>query len=310
MENLNGLRVFVQVGEARSFTVAGRRLGLTSSGVSKAIAKLERSYGIRLLDRSTRSVALTAEGQEFFERCRHLLAELEEAETQLTQSMSAPRGRLRVHMPTAFGKRVVLPLLAQVLPRHPAVIVDVELGERGVDTLEEGFDAAIRFGDLPDSGLTARRLSEASFVVCASPEYLARHGEPRTPDDLDRHECLGYVTPWRDHYRDWQFAHHGRLFSRSVSGSLNVNNGEALLNAAIAGSGIAMIASFVAHDAVHAGQLRVLLRDYIAPAVPAFMLHLPGRQRSPRVRWLIEVLQGAISSPPPWESITERGGET
>lgn len=306
MEDLNGLRVFLRVAESRSFTAAASRLGLTASAVSKAISRLEQEYGVRLFNRTTRHVGLTPDGRDFHERCRLVLTEVEEAENQLTQTSGGPRGRLRVHLPTAFGKKVVLPVLARLLEGQPDLQVDVELGERVVDPAYEGLDAVVRFGELPDSGLVARRLCGVSFVAVAAPAYLARHGEPLTPEDLDQHHCLGYATPWREHYREWSFAPGGKLFGRSMSGRLNVNNAEALTEAAVAGAGIAMVASFVAFDAVQSGQLRVLLKDCIAPPMPVSVVYLPGKQSSPRLRWLLDALIEMIPADPPWEAIVRK----
>lgn len=304
MDDLNGLRLFLQVAEAQSFTAAAKRLGLTSSGVSKAIARLEQEYGQRLLNRTTRRVGLTHEGMEFYERCRQIMLDLEEAENQLTRLNASPRGHLRVHMPTAFGKKLVLPRLAPMLENLPGLRVDVELGERPIDLAEEGLDAAVRFGNLPDSGLVARRLCEVRFVACASPEYLMRHGTPQSPEDLATHACFGYTTPWRSHYREWTFRDAaGEASTLSVSGKLNVNNAEALVEAAIAGSGIAMVADFVAWDAVRAGALRLVLRDFIGPPTPVALVYLPGRQHSPRVRWFVDALLAMIPSPAPWEEL-------
>lgn len=304
MDDLNGLRVFLSVAESHSFTAAGLRLGLTPSAVSKAVARLESEYGQRLLHRTTRRIGLTNDGHAFYERCRQLMADLQEAEDQLTQAGAVPRGRLRVHLPTAFGKKVVLPRLAAVLAQHPSLRVDVELGERPIDLAEEGLDAAVRFGPLPDSGLVARRLCELRFVACASPEYLRRHGAPRTPDDLDQHLCLGYATPSRGHYREWTFsAADGSADARAVSGRLNVNSAEALLEAAIAGSGIAMVADFVAWEAVRAGRLQVVLQEFIGPPTPVSVVYLKDRQHSPRVRWFVNALQEMVPVPAPWESI-------
>jgi LysR family transcriptional regulator for bpeEF and oprC len=309
MEDLNGLRVFLQVAESRSFTAAATRLGVTASGVSKAIARLEQEFGQRLLNRTTRRVGLTNDGHAFYERCRQVMADLQEAENQLTQSSASPRGHLRVHMPTAFGKKVVLPRLAGILDRLPDLRIDVELGERPIDPAEEGLDAAVRFGHLPDSGLIASRLCDVRFVACAAPAYLARHGVPRRPEDLASHACLGYATPWRSHYREWTFADDdGKPVTLSVSGKLNVNSAEALLEAAIAGSGIAMVADFVAWDAVRARKLRVLLREYIGPPTPVSVVYLPGRQHSPRLRWFLDTLREMIPSPAPWETITQKAG--
>ncbi len=303
MNDLNAMRVFVRVAEAKSFSQAGRLLGLTSSAVSKAVSRLEKEFGVRLLNRTTRSVGLTNDGLDFFERCRLILADVDEAESELTQSSLRPRGALRVHMPMAFGRLVVLPALAKVIGQHPDLHIDVELGERQIDPAAEGLDAVIRFGNLPNSALVARKLCDIRFVACASPEYLRQRGTPVAPDELDGHTCLGYVTPWTGHYREWAFANKGEQISKSVSGQLNVNSAEALRDAAIAGAGVAMIGDFVVHEAVNSGALQVVLRGYIARPVPVSVLFLPVKERAPRLRWFLEVLEAAIPNPTPWAQV-------
>jgi LysR family transcriptional regulator for bpeEF and oprC len=306
MEDLNGLRVFAHVAEARSFSEAGRRLGLTSSAVSKAISRMERELGVRLLNRSTRHVGLTSDGLDFYERCHRLLSDLDDAEALVTRSATIPRGRLRVYVPTEFGRRVVLPALAQMIERYPDLVIDVELGVPPPNPFDKGFDAVIHFGPVPDSSYIARKLCDVRFLVCASPRYLERHGVPLTPDDLDDHICLGYETPWNRHYREWSFAHQGEVFSRQVSGRLNVNDAQSLLEAAVADVGIAMMSAFVAYDAVRAGALRVVLQDFIAPGLPFSVLYMQGRQSLPRLRWFLDVLQDMIPSPAPWDDILSR----
>jgi LysR family transcriptional regulator for bpeEF and oprC len=306
MDDLNGLRVFVQVAESRSFTAAAARLGLTASGVSKAIARLEQEYGQRLLHRTTRRVGLSDDGQVFYQRCRQVLADLDEAESQLTQVSAVPRGRLRVHMPTAFGKKVLLPGLAQRLAELDGLMIDVELGGPlpFIDLAEKGLDAAVLVGELPGSALIARRLCQVRLVACASPDYLARHGEPLSPQDLDRHACLGYATAWRSHYREWTFrTPDGGTEGRSISGKLNINKAEALIEAATAGEGNAMVSDFAAGEGVRSGKLRVILREFLGPPIPVSLVYLPTRQHSPRLRWLLQTLQDLIASPAPWAAM-------
>ncbi|MEP9375330.1 LysR family transcriptional regulator [Aquabacter sp. CN5-332] len=303
MDDFNLLRVFVRVAEARNFAEAGRRLGLTASAVSKAVSRLESSMGARLLNRTTRHVGLTNDGAEFFERCVQILADIEAAETQLQRSVAEPRGRLRVHIPVGFGRKVVLPALAKLGDRYPDLLIDVELGERNVDLAEDGLDAAIRFGEQPSSGLLARRLCNVHFVACAAPSYLDRRGVPLRPEDLEQHSCIGYATRWSAHYREWKFSRDGVPFSLNLSGRLNINNVESMLDAAIAGSGIAMLASYMVSDAVREGSLKIVLRDFIAPATPVFVVYLPGRQRAPRVQLFLDVLKDLIPANPAWNEI-------
>ncbi len=302
MEDLNGLRVFLQVAESRSFTAAAQRLGLTPSGVSKAIARLEQEYGQRLLNRTTRRVGLTNDGLAFFERCRQVMADLQEAENQLTQSSALPRGHLRVQMPTAFGKKVVLPRLAQVLEQLPDLRIDVELGERRSISPTKGWTRRCASAPSRTPG-SSPRLCDVRFVACArglpgTARHAAHAGRSRAA-------CVPrYTTPWRSHYREWSFADAaGVPRALSVSGKLNVNSAEALLEAALAGSGIAMIADFVAWEAVQAGGLRIVLADYIGPPMPVSLVYLPGRQHSPRLRWFVDALRAILPTPAPWEAI-------
>ncbi|KQT11206.1 LysR family transcriptional regulator [Ramlibacter sp. Leaf400] len=294
MDNLNALVVFARVAEARSFTAAAQRLGLTSSAVSKAVSRLEHELGVRLLNRSTRLVTLTSDGVGFFEHCRQILAAVEEAERSVTQSRGTPHGRLRLQMPVGFGRRVVVPALRRLTQTHPGLVVDAELIDRVADLAYEGFDAAIQIGQVSDERLVARTLCRLRFTALASPDYLARHGEPRTPDDLEGHDCLGYVSPLTGGYRPWDFSKDGQSFSRRVSGRLNVNNADSLLEAAIAGMGIAMISNFIAAEAIGAGQLKPILTDYVAPGPKVYIVYPPSRTVSLKLRTVIDFLEEAI----------------
>jgi len=303
MINLNGIVVLIRVAETSSFTEAGVRLGLTASAVSKAISRLEQDLGVRLLNRTTRHVGLTEEGRNFYEHCRHVLAEFEDAQARISQSNATPRGKLRVLLPVVFGRRFVVPHLPRFIERFPELTLDIEMSGRTADLSEEGIDVAVRIGHLPDSYLIAQRLCEVHFVACASPSYLRRHGTPRTPDDLGKHRCLNYSTPWMSRPRDWQFAHEGRAFSKSVGGVMQFNSAESLQDAVVAGAGIAMIGSHVAANAVHEGKLRVVLKDYVGPARPVSAIHQSGRQGVARVRAFLGLLRQAIPSPEPWRDI-------
>jgi LysR family transcriptional regulator for bpeEF and oprC len=300
LENLNALRVFVRVAETRSFTEAAKRLGLTSSAVSKAITRLEQELNVRLLQRTTRSVGLTNDGASFFDHCLQVLGQIEDAENLLSRATSSPHGRLRVHMPVGFGRRVIMPALSRFIETHPALVVNAELSDRTVDMAYEGIDAAVHIGEPADARLIARKLCNLQFVACASPDYLSRHGEPQTPEELDRHHCLAYVLMHTGRYRDWQFVENGRTFAKTVSGRLNVNNAESLLEAAISGVGIAMISNFIAADAIRTGKLRCILNNYVAMGPPVSVLYLPSRNLSPKVRAFIDFLSDLIPDNPCW----------
>ncbi len=300
MQNLNAMTVFVRVAEARSFTIAARRLGISSSAASKSVSKLERELGVRLVNRTTRTVSLTDDGASFFARCRQILADIEEAEIVATQASTVPRGKLRVQLPVAFGRRVVVPALADFAARYPDMVVDIELSDRSVDLAKEGLDAAIRIGDLPDSRLIARRLCDIYFLTCASPDYLRKHGEPKTPDELDRHRCLTYVSPETGYVKNWRFARDGKQFGKAISGILNMNNAESILDVAVAGAGIAHLTNFVAADALATGKLKLVLRDYVAPGWPVSLVFLPSRRLSARMQVFLAFVRELVHLDGPW----------
>jgi len=304
MQNLNSIRVFVHVAEARSFTKAAKLLGLTSSAVSKAITRLEEELGVRLLQRTTRSVGLTADGKSFFEHCQQILVDIEHAENLLSKTTSNVHGRLRLHMPVGFGRQVIIPAIPTLLDRHPNLVLNIELSARTVDLAYEGIDAAVHIGELADTRLIARKLCNLRFVACASPEYLARHGEPQTPDDLDHHHCLAYVMMHSGRYREWVFQKNGHILSKTVSGRLNVNHAETLLEAAVSGLGIAMISNFTAGEAIRAGKLQPVLTDYAPIGPKVSVVYLPNRNLSPKVQAFVDFLQELLRVNSDWDTIT------
>jgi len=289
-DGVHAISVFVRVAEARSFAAAAQRLGVSPSAASKSVTRLEQRLGVRLLNRTTRSVSLTEDGNMFFERCRQILSELEDAESAVTRAQTQPSGRLRVVMPPGFGRTVLVPVLAKFADLHPHLVVDVEFSSRRVDLAEEGVDVVIHIGELRDRRLVARKLCDIRYVAVAAPAYLARCGEPKTPDDLARHRCLGYHIPRTQRYRDWNFASGGDRFSRHVAGRLNMNDGAALLDAAVAGAGIATVASFLASEAVRSGRLQIVLRDYESVGPAVWVAYLERRHLSNRIRALVDFL--------------------
>ena len=305
--DLNSMAVFVAVAEGESFSVAGRRLGVTPSGASRAVSRLEHQLGVRLLHRTTRKVALTEDGTAYLERCRRILADVDDAHSAVARARAVPQGRLRVHMPVGFGKKIVVPALTEFVARYPEITLDVELNDQPLHLVEHGIDVALRVGDLGNSGLIARHLCNTKFVTCASPQYLERYGEPRTPAHLGEHRCLAYAIPGTRRYRNWDFEKDDRTFSVAVSGILNVNNGEALIDAAIAGIGIATAASFIAADAIATGKLKVILRDYMAEGPAVSVTYVPGRPVPVRVRAFVDFIREVIPPDPPWEKVLWRG---
>ncbi|OGA50405.1 MAG: hypothetical protein A3F74_27355 [Betaproteobacteria bacterium RIFCSPLOWO2_12_FULL_62_58] len=304
---LHAISIFVRVAETKSFTKAAKHLGISTSGVSKSVTRLEERLGVRLVNRTTRSVSLTDDGATFFERCCQILGELEDAETAVTRRQTKPRGRLRVQLPVGFGLKVLAPYLAQFAELYPELVVDVEFSSRVADLAEEGIDVVVRIGDPGDTRLVARKLCDICYVTVASPGYIARYGEPKTPDDLQRHRCLGFYIPQTNRYRDWSFISAGHHHSKSISGNLNMNSGQALLDAAIAGAGIATVGTFMACDAVRAGLLRIVLREYVPPAGPPIWLgYLERRHLSLRIRAFVDFLTTHIPLSSSWDTILDQ----
>ena len=298
MKDLNSLRVFVRVAQLRSFKAAAASLGLTSSAVSKAITRMEAEVGVGLLQRTTRSVGLTEDGSVFFENCKQILGEIEQAENLLDRAATGAYGRLRIHMTEGFGRRMVMPTLHQFLDEHPNLTVSVEMSDRLVDIANEGFDVDIQIGEVADSRLIARHLGNVRFVTCASPAYLSVHGEPATPDDLDKHNCLAYSQIHSGRLRQWQFCSGGKSYAKTVSGNLQVNNSEALLLAAISGLGIASVSHFIASEAIVGGKVKSVLTEYAAPGPPVHAVYLKGHSSSPKVRAFVHFLQDLLDASP------------
>lgn len=294
MRNLNALLVFTKVAETCSFTVAAHRLGLTSSAVSKSIARLEEELGVKLLHRSTRLVSLTDEGASFFERCRSILAEVDEAESAITQNNTTPKGVLSVQMPVALGRKLIAPKLLSFTQQYPELVLNVEMSDRLVDLQYEGMDAVVHVGPVTDTRVSVKKLCNLRFAAFASPDYLAKHGVPNTPGDLDKHHCMAYLLPRTGQHRPWLFSKNGQIFEQSVVGALNINNAESLLEAAIAGGGITMISHFIAADAWRSGQLTRILSDYVVEGPEVSVLYQARHNIPAKVKAFIDFLTNVV----------------
>ena len=301
MKNLNSIKLVVALAEARSFTIAAHRLGLSPSAISKAVERLERELGERLFNRTTRRVALTESGAALYERFRRVLAEIDDAENEIARTRNVPRGRLHIQMPINFGRKVIVPSLPSFALRYPEVVTDVELSDWIPDMVEEHIDVAIRIGEIADSRLIARKLFSLRYVTCASPAYLETHGEPRVPADLDEHSCLAFFDPRLGKYRDWLFGERGEHLVKPVSGRLNYNDTESLVEAAIAGAGIVTVSTFIVADAIRAGRLRVILKNFISKGPVAYAVYLPHSTASPRVKAFVDFLFEIVPKKPAWD---------
>ena len=283
MDYLTSLRCFVAVAESGSFTVASEQLALSRAMASKHVMDLEAHLGLRLLNRTTRSVSLTDAGSTYFERGKDILAALEEAEREVTSQAAEPVGRLRISAPLSFGITYVSPLVAAFATAHPRIAIDLVLNDRFVDLVEEGFDVAIRIGRLADSSMIARRLAVTRSMICASPDYLARHGRPRVPADLLDHECLHYS--YASGGNVWTF--HGPQGEESLRmpGRIACNNGDALGQFAAASAGVAIGPDFIMAPLVKSGAVEEILRDYARQElgiyiVPPSQRHMPLKLRA------------------------------
>lgn len=261
-ETLSGIPVLVRVAETQSFSEAARQLGMSASGVSKAISRLEEKLGVRLFDRTTRKVAATEEGQRFYERCRAILADVEEAQTEITEARVEPRGTVLATAPAALGRRHIVPALPELLRRHPELHVKLELTDRRVDLIGERVDVALRIADRATNSrgrLVRRAIAESRVVVCASPSYVERRGVPKSPTDLTDHNVYFFGSHRGGPGRTWQFERADERCSVSLNGSVTLDSGDALVELARRGDGVIAVFDFLAKGAIEAGELQVLL---------------------------------------------------
>lgn len=287
MDSLSGMAVFVQVADAKSFTAAGRQLGVSSSAVGKTIARMEERLAVRLFHRSTRSVTLTAEGALFLERCRSILGEIDAAQSELSQAASLPRGRLRISLPQLTG--LLLPMLNGFMQRHPEIELDIDVSERLVDVVEEGFDLVIRAGRQRDSRLGSRRLWSFRQTLVAAPDYLARRGVPLVPADLAAHCCLMHKFTNTGLLERWPLQCAGAA-GICLPETLTSNTIEAVAYMAEQGRGIAFLPEFMTADALAAGRLQTVLPTQVEETLTFWMLWPSSRYGSPKLRAFIDYL--------------------
>ena len=298
MDALTDIAVFVRVVERGSFTLAANDLALSRAVVSKYLSRLEDRLGARLLHRTTRRLSLTEAGATLFEASRGALERIEEAEAVVAQFQSKPRGRLRVSAPMSFGILHLGPAMADFARAYPEITLDVRLDDRFVNLVEDGFDVAVRIGALTDSSLVARKLAVTRALACASPAYLAEHGEPETPEDLATHNCLVY-----SYLADlWRFtAPDGREIPVAVKGSLRINNGIVLAEAAVAGHGILVTPSFYVAPLLRSGRLKQVLARYKVKEIGIHAVYPQRGHVPPKVRVFVDFLVQRFGRRPDWE---------
>ena len=293
MEALNGIAFFVQAAQARSFSAAGRVLGVSSSAVGKSVARLEQRLGVRLLHRSTRSITLTTEGALFLDRCRRILDELEAAELEVAETREAPRGKLRVSVPLVGG--LLLPVLTAFMHRYPAIALDVDVSDRLVDVIDDGFDAVIRTGAPRDSRLMSRPLMPFQLVLVGAPAYLARRGTPQSPSDLAGHACLQHKFPSTGKIEPWPLRMPDGATLPDLPAAMVCNTTEVLVDVARAGLGIACLPDFMVRDAIAAGELVTVLDDFNAHQGSFRILWPTSKHLAPKLRVFIDFVVAELS---------------
>ncbi|MCR9221758.1 MAG: LysR family transcriptional regulator [Alphaproteobacteria bacterium] len=298
MNDLSGIAVFAAVAEAGSFTKAGARLNLSKSAVSKQISKLEERLGAQLMNRTTRRLSLTEVGQAFYERCRRIVAEAEEAELAVTRLQIAPRGILKLSAPVSFGVEHLGPALPDFMAQHPEMQIDMECADRLVDLVEEGFDLAVRIGRLRDSSLIAKRIAFIRRKVLAAPGYWAAHGKPEHPSELTAHSCLTYT--YLQTAQNWEFRdpETDEDFTVAVpTGALHANNGHVLADAAAGGQGVVFSPTFICREAIREGRLEPALEAFEPEPIGVHAVYPPNRHLSAKVRAFIDFLAARFAGP-------------
>ncbi|MET0389095.1 MAG: LysR family transcriptional regulator [Polyangiales bacterium] len=288
MDKLLAMRTFLTILERGSLTAAAAVLDTSLPTVVRTLSALESELGVRLLNRTTRRLALTDEGREYSERCRRILADIEDAQNALSKRRSVPSGRVVVTAPATFGRRHVTPLLCEYLAAQPQVTAELLLLDRVVHLMDEGIDVAVRIGQLEDSALIVQHVGHVRWVVCASPKYLARRGVPAHPSELAEHACLRFVEAGV--WTTWRFVLEGKVRRVDVRGALDTNHVEAALDACVAGFGIGRFLDYQVADELAAGRLRLLLSGYALPQVPVQVVFAHARGLSARVRSLVDQL--------------------
>ena len=284
MDQLVCIRSFVRVADLHSFTRAADVLGLSRAVVSTHVAELERHLRCQLFHRTTRRVGLTADGAEYLSRCQRILAELEAADEALQRTRVSPSGRLRVDVPVAFGRALLIPALPKFTSRYPDLELEVQFNDRVVDLIAEEIDVVVRVGAVREPHLVARRVVSTRLLTCASPEYLREHGVPTEPEQLQRHRLVGLLTAGKRRARGWQFQRGALRRQLSPKFTVAFNSVEALIMAAVRGAGIAQAMDLVAAEALAAGRLEAVLREWSAPGAPISVVCRSALRDSPKIR--------------------------
>lgn len=299
IRDLAQLRTFLTIAGLKSYSKAAEKLGMSRAMASKHVQDLETDLGVKLFNRTTRQLSLTESGETLLASAGALLEGFEAIEEELRSRTKTPKGNLRISAPMSFGVRHLGPIFNGFLKRFPEMTLDIRFDDRVTNIVEEGIDVAIRIRTLPDSSLVARRLATARMVLCASPEYLLKHGEPQHPDELREHHCLIYE--YLSRYGTWSLERDGERLDVRIQGPVRANNGDTLVEAALDGWGIILTPTFIAHEALRSGRLKPVLRDWHPVEPQLYAVMPPGRDKTLKVRVFVDHLAESIGQQPYWD---------
>ncbi|QFI39438.1 LysR family transcriptional regulator [Moritella marina ATCC 15381] len=284
MSDWSGVSEFVAVAETESFTAAAKRLGISTAQVSRQVSALEERLSAKLFYRTTRKVSVTEVGGIYYQHCRQVMDGLADAERAISNLQSTPKGKLKITAPITYGERSVAPLVNDFVMEYPELEVQLVLSNQQIDLIDEGFDLAIRLGQLGDSSMIGKRLATRKQYVCAAPEYLSAFGAPHTLSELDRHNCLSGTLDY------WRFQEKGKARNIRVKGNFSCNSGPVLVDAALKGVGIVQLPDYYVQEYINQGQLIELLPNYREPDDAVWALYPQNRHLSPKVRMLVDYL--------------------
>jgi DNA-binding transcriptional LysR family regulator len=291
MKSLSNMLAFVRVAETQSFAQASNVMGLSTSAVSKAVARLEADLGVKLLHRTTRSISLTPDGVQFYEGCQQLLLELDALEAEIQGNRATPKGRLTVSAPAAFGRFCLVPLLKSFMQQYPEIALDLSFDDRIVDLADQSIDVVIRTGQLSDSAnLIVSQIVTYPLMVCGSAAYLDQHERPRHPEDLRQHTCLNFRNRATGRFYAWLFSINEKMERYTGRGSIVFDDAGAILQSALAGLGLSQMPGFMAMEAVAEDKLEEVLKEYRPPEIPVWSCYLNRRFVSPRIRAFVEFM--------------------
>ncbi|WP_175873636.1 LysR family transcriptional regulator [Burkholderia sp. BCC0397] len=298
MDTLLSMRVFTRIVETGSFTRASDTTGLTTPRVSALLSALEQHLGCRLLNRTTRRISLTEDGQAYYERSVAVLREIDDMEASVSQARNVPRGRLKVNLPPAMAKQVVVPALPAFLDAHPGIMIELGVTDRQIDLVGEGVDCVVRIGALDDSGMIARRIGSLTTCTCGSPAYFARCGEPATVDDLAQHLAVSHISADTGRPRVWDYVVDGEPRIVQMCGTVAVNDADNYIECGVAGIGLIKTSLYLVEPYLKSGRLREVLTGFNAPPKPISVLYPPNRHIPVKLKVFVDWLAGLFEQIP------------